>query len=321
MKALILSVLLLSDCAGSLAAPQVCGIVAHDGKGALQALQVAALEPDYEEEKLRFQRGTEPYYGLDEYILPPGVDYAQARALLSTAALHGDGRAAIFLGVMSEQGRGGEQDYAQARRGDLGGAGRHSGNPAQAKSAADAEFMLGMMYFQGKGVLQDDALALAWFEQAAAHNSGQAQVNIGWMYQNQRGVKQDYVRARQWYAKAARYNDVLGLFNLATLFYEGKGVPQSIEKAGYWLLKAANGNYVPAQYSLGVIALGDTMKNRAGAAYGWFRLAQQASYPGATQNIAKALSRLTPAEIGQADDWLQKWRTRHACRPLPCRPD
>ena len=68
---------------------------------------------------------------------------------------------------------------------------------------AAAQYNLGIMYRDGKGVLQDDTQAVAWFRQAVDQGNAEAQSNLGGMYSLGAGVPQDDVEAHKWYNLAA----------------------------------------------------------------------------------------------------------------------
>ncbi len=53
---------------------------------------------------------------------------------------------------------------------------------------ADAQFNLGLMYYDGQGVRQDYAEAVKWYRQAAEQGYVKAQYNLGVMYNNGQGV-------------------------------------------------------------------------------------------------------------------------------------
>ncbi|WP_406569303.1 tetratricopeptide repeat protein, partial [Aeromonas veronii] len=55
---------------------------------------------------------------------------------------------------------------------------------------AMAQFNLGAMYEQGKGVAQDDKQAVAWYRKAAEQGYAMAQSNLGGMYNTGSGVAQ-----------------------------------------------------------------------------------------------------------------------------------
>ena len=68
---------------------------------------------------------------------------------------------------------------------------------------AGAQFNLGVMYANGRGVLQDDFEAVHWYRRAADQGLAGAQFNLGVMYANGRGVPQDDAEAARWYRLAA----------------------------------------------------------------------------------------------------------------------
>jgi len=68
---------------------------------------------------------------------------------------------------------------------------------------AKAQGSLGSMYYQGRGVKQDDGQAVGWFRKAAEQGYAVAQFLLALTYENGRGVKQDDVQATAWYRKAA----------------------------------------------------------------------------------------------------------------------
>ena len=51
-----------------------------------------------------------------------------------------------------------------------------------------AQFILGMDYYEGHGVLQDYAQAVIWYRKAAEQGDAWAQVILGELYQNGQGV-------------------------------------------------------------------------------------------------------------------------------------
>jgi TPR repeat protein len=68
---------------------------------------------------------------------------------------------------------------------------------------AEAQFNLGIMYYEGGAVRQDFRLAADWFRKAAEQGHADAQYNLGVMYVEGRGVPQDFRKAVDWYARAA----------------------------------------------------------------------------------------------------------------------
>ena len=59
------------------------------------------------------------------------------------------------------------------------------------------------MYFDGRGVPQNDSEAAKWYRMAAEQGLAAAQGNLGWMYLHGRGVPQSDTEAVKWYRMAA----------------------------------------------------------------------------------------------------------------------
>ena len=61
-----------------------------------------------------------------------------------------------------------------------------------------AQFNLGSMYDDGRGVVQDYKEAVKWYRKAAEQGDAGAQYNLGVMYLHGTGVIEDYVYGRMW---------------------------------------------------------------------------------------------------------------------------
>jgi uncharacterized protein len=72
---------------------------------------------------------------------------------------------------------------------------------------ASAQNNLGVLYANGQGVPQDDAMAVFWYTQAAEQGHALAQYNLGGMYGSGRGVPRDTVRSYMWMLLAADAGD------------------------------------------------------------------------------------------------------------------
>ena len=68
---------------------------------------------------------------------------------------------------------------------------------------AEAQSLLGLMYFFGQGVKQDYPQAITWLRLAAAQGEGRAQFKLGAMHENGQGFTRDSVKAAIWYTMAA----------------------------------------------------------------------------------------------------------------------
>jgi TPR repeat protein len=97
------------------------------------------------------------------------------------------------IGVLCEKSGTGQQAYANAEK-------------WYRKSAehgyADAQFCLGLMYYNGQGVEQDYGKALEWWGKAASQEHARAQYNLGVMYNNGEGVWRDRAKAMEWFGRS-----------------------------------------------------------------------------------------------------------------------
>ncbi len=67
-----------------------------------------------------------------------------------------------------------------------------------------AQFNLGLMHYNAKGMPQNYAEAAIWFGLAAEQGDAAAQINLGVMSYNGEGIEQDYTQAHFWFTLAAR---------------------------------------------------------------------------------------------------------------------
>jgi len=108
---------------------------------------------------------------------------------------------------------------------------------------AHAQYNLGFMYDNGKGVPKDHAKAFHWYRKAAEQGDAGAQYNLGLMYVNGKGVPEDDAEAVHWYRKAAEQGDAYAQYELGIMYFNGQGVGQSDIKAyAWWTAAAENGH-------------------------------------------------------------------------------
>ena len=89
----------------------------------------------------------------------------------------------------------------------------------------------------------DYATALREWAPLAERGDAAAQFNLGLMYENGRGVPQDYAQAVTWYKRAAEQGDAIAQTNLGAAYANGKGVPQDYILAHMWFnISSTNGS-------------------------------------------------------------------------------
>ena len=74
---------------------------------------------------------------------------------------------------------------------------------AAGQGLATAQFLLGYMYSEGKGVPEEDTEAVRWYRLAAEQGNAGAQHNLGYMYARGEGLPNDEVQAYAWFSVAA----------------------------------------------------------------------------------------------------------------------
>lgn len=112
---------------------------------------------------------------------------------------------------------------------------------------AAAEFRLGAMYEEGKGVEQDHGEALEWYRRAAEHGSERAQFNLAHMYANGKGVARDEAEAAKWYRRSAERGNAHAQHALGLIHYRGKAVERDLVRAWAWLTVAVH-NFDPNKF-------------------------------------------------------------------------
>ena len=86
--------------------------------------------------------------------------------------------------------------------------------PLAEQGDANAQFMLGSMYDEGKGVPENDTEAVKWYLLAAEQGVAQAQLNLGTMYGTGAGVPLNYIMAYMWFSLAKAQGDETAAGNL-----------------------------------------------------------------------------------------------------------
>jgi uncharacterized protein len=166
--------------------------------------------------------------------------------------------------------------------------------PLTNQGNAPAQWLLGQMYDQGRGVPQDYAGAMKWYR--LAQGFAQAQFNLALMYEAGFGTQPDYAEAIKWCRKAAE-----------------QGLARAQAYLGF--IRAANQGNAMAQSNLGFMYLtGDGVPQDFVQAYMWFNLAAAATKAKDT-NIAaeerdKVAAKMTPAQIAEAQKLAREWKAK-----------
>jgi PAS domain S-box-containing protein len=191
----------------------------------------------------------------------------------------------LALGV-EQPAQGVDAAYAAYQKHDYASALRLA-RPVADQGDSRAQSLMGLIYFNGHGVQRNDPEAMKWYRRAADQGDTDAQLKIGDMHFEGRAVAQDYPEAGRWYRLAADQGNAAAQYNLGILYAKGEGVPLDNILAHMWFNLAAV-NFTSRTSRDRAIALRDT--------------------------IARKLS---PAEIGRAQEMAREWQIARAQKIAP----
>ena len=144
---------------------------------------------------------------------------------------------------------------------------------------ADAQLALGVCYFNGNGITENEKKAEKLFRKAVENGNINALVRLGKIYEVHFYRDDDGSALKQsanFYRRAAELGDAEGQFALGECYFGGCGVQKSPEQGSKWLRKAAEQGYAMAQWRLGLC-----YKNEIGVSHNdsemlkWFRAAAE----------------------------------------------
>ena len=188
--------------------------------------------------------------------------------------------------------------------------------PLAEQGYGDAQYNLGNLYRDGRGVPQDYAEAVKWYSKAAEQGNAEAQYNLGLMYRKGRGVPWDDAEALQWYRKAAEQGYAKAQHNLGVMYRKGRGVPQDDAEAVKWYSKAAEQGDAFAQFNLAFMYKnGQGVPQDYAQAHMWYNLAASSFPPGAkrdkaVKNRGIVAEKMTPAQISEAEKLAREWKPK-----------
>lgn len=133
-------------------------------------------------------------------------------------------------------------------------------NPLAASGNSFAQYRLGMLYYLGQGVPEDEKQAVLLWKKAAAQGSTDAMYQLGSAFlfgsQAAKTVPDPDREAATWYFQAASAGHAEAQYHLGLLFLAGKGVIESRTEAARWMRKAAAQGHQEAKKALTLIEPG-----------------------------------------------------------------
>ena len=110
----------------------------------------------------------------------------------------------------------------------------HQHQVAWGETLADAGEQSGL-----QGQCECHTEAMKWYLLGAEQGQAGAQYNLGLIYANGKGVPQDYAEAIKWYRLAAEQGHVEAQYDLGRIYAEGEGTTRDLVQAYLWLDLAA----------------------------------------------------------------------------------
>jgi TPR repeat protein len=179
-------------------------------------------------------------------------------------------------------------------------------------NAAQAGFPEGASAYNARNY----ALALREITPLARAGQADAQHLLGLMYYMGRGVARDYKQALAWHLKAAQQGKADAQYVVGAMYYTGNAVPQDQKHAVTWFRRAAEQGHAEAQHALGLMVRyhvagvpGDPV-----IAYMLWNLAAAAGHQNAASQRASIARTMTPEQIDEAQTLARTWKVG---TPLP----
>ena len=116
--------------------------------------------------------------------------------------------------------------------------------PLAKSGHAEAQHLLGLMYYMGRGVARDYKQAMVWHRKAADQGKSDAQYVVGAMYYTGNAVEANPRQAVTWFRRAAEKGHAGAQHALALMYrYHAAGLPaDKVLAYMLWSLAASGGN-------------------------------------------------------------------------------
>ncbi|KAG5187526.1 hypothetical protein JKP88DRAFT_288144 [Tribonema minus] len=226
---------------------------------------------------------------------------ADAESALGVMLYHGIGAqpemhtaARLFsaLGVMLYHGIGAQPEIQTAAR---------LFRSAAAKGHAEALWLVGRCYYEGRGAAQNYTEAAAWFDRlweectagAAGRGSAKGQFYLGVLNEYGYGVPKDTKRAIAWHLRAARQGLPESDYHLGLMHAFGRGFTRDLAAAATHFQQAAARGHGPSMLYLGKMCLyGQGFPADYDLALVWFEKAAATDDPTIAQEATNARDEL-----------------------------
>ncbi len=175
-----------------------------------------------------------------------------------------------------------------------------------------AQYLLGVLHEQGRGVAQDLERASALYAEAAGKGIRAAQARYGLALLNGQGVERDPQEGESWLRRAALEGDPEAAAVVGDLYARGGELPPNHAEAAMWFRRAAEAGHKTAARALGLLHLtGAGVPRDPAEAARWFRISAEAGDPQAKQDLANLVlqGKGEPADAERIRTWFEQAAT------------
>lgn len=155
-----------------------------------------------------------------------------------------------------------------------------------------AQLLLGQIFENGDGVVQDYSESFRWYKAAAEQGDVAALVQIASFKAEGLGTDKDLIGAMGLYEKAADAGDIASMHIIGSMIENGLGTDQPPINAISWYEKSANAGFLDSATALGVIYHdGKITEQDLEKAKDWYAKAAAKGHPKAQNNLGLMYSR------------------------------
>jgi localization factor PodJL len=174
-----------------------------------------------------------------------------------------------------------------------------------------AFYEIAARFTEGRGVKEDLAQAVKWYQRAADAGVVPAEYRLANLYEKGAGVARDAAKAKRLYLKAAAAGNASAIHNLAVMLASGRDGAPDLAEAGKWFEKAANLGVRDSQFNLAVLyARGNGVAQDLEESYKWFAIAARDGDKDAAEKRDEIAKALQPHELSSAKAKADAWKAQ-----------
>jgi len=225
------------------------GLMLYDGEGGEKDKDMARtmfqLATDQDHADAQYMLGSMLYYGEGGK-----KDEVQGKIMIGKAAMQGNIKAKSLLLLILDRDtefRLADELYKTENYPDA----KIKFLYAAYKGHTKSQYMLGWMFYNGKGGEKNYEQAKKWFESAADQDHDEAQYMLGRMLYYGEGGEKNYEQAKKWFESAVDKGNVDAMYMLGTMLYYGEGGEKNDDQVKKLFELVADKDNTAAMFMLG----------------------------------------------------------------------